>query len=225
MKAPRQKGSTASLSQIRPVVYVIDDDCSVRKSLKRTLGFAELEVCVYPSSDEYLAKPPHRGPACLVLDINLAGENGLDLQTTPDFMKRTVPVIMVTGYASVSASIQALKAGAVDFLLKPFNTSLLLEAVHKALAVSRYELEQERTTRRIRRRTGGLTDREDEVFQLVVAGLLNKQIAAELDISEKTVKVHRARMMRKMRAQSVPDLVHFMWLFNQVPQEGRSSAR
>ena len=189
------------------VVYVVDDDESVRRSLARLMRSAGLAAETFPSAQAFLDRQLPDRTACLVLDVRLPGLSGLDLQGALKETERSVPIIFITGHGSIPMSVQAMKRGAVDFLQKPFDEEDLLAAIGRALATYR-ATRADRTERlAIQRRFDTLTPRERQVMGLVVAGRLNKQIAADLGAAEKTVKIHRGRMMRKMEANSVADLV------------------
>jgi RNA polymerase sigma factor (sigma-70 family) len=189
------------------VVYVVDDDASVRRALARLIATTGLQVETFPSAKAFLAHPVPGGPACLVLDVRLPGESGLDLQATLREAQRRLPIIFLTGHATVPASVRAMKGGALDFLQKPVDDEALLEGIQRALTRSRQTQAEEAEQAAIRRRLDTLTPREREVLDLVAAGILNKQIGERLGVAEKTVKVHRGRAMRKMAADSVASLV------------------
>jgi FixJ family two-component response regulator len=192
------------------VVYVIDDDESVRRALARLIRALGLDVETFASAPAFLAYRPPDRPSCLVLDVRLPGTGGLELQASLGRAQREMPIIFITGHASVPTSVRAMKEGALDFLQKPFEDQALLAAIQRALARSR-QARAERTARaRVQRRIDTLTPREREVLARVVSGKLNKQIAAELGAAEKTIKVHRGRVMKKMQAESVADLVRMM---------------
>ena len=188
-------------------VFVVDDDASVRKSLTRLIETAGYTVESFASAREFLERMPSREPCCLVLDVRMPGMTGLDLQKALGKAVHQIPVVFVTGHGEVSMGINAMKAGAVDFLTKPFDRKDLLDAIGRAVARDTRTLTIEARTGSIHARVNTLTPRERQVFALVVTGMLNKQIAAALGIAEKTVKVHRARVMEKMRAGSVAELV------------------
>jgi FixJ family two-component response regulator len=190
-----------------PVVFVVDDDSSVRRALERLLKSVGLDVETFGSASEFLERGAPDRPACLVLDVRMPGLSGLDLQKELAAAGLAVPVIFMTGHGTVPMSVRAMKAGAVDFLEKPIDDQVLLDAVHQAISIDRRSRDQRSARRSIEERVGSLTPREREVFALVVQGLLNKQIAGELGTSEKTVKVHRGRVMQKMQADSLADLV------------------
>ena len=189
------------------LVSVVDDDPSVRRSLARLVKGAGYRVEAFASANEFLARPPEEGPACLLLDVRMPGLTGLDLQETLAIAAHSTSIVFITGYRDVRASVKAMKGGAVDFLTKPVNDEELLGAIERAVArASAARLEEDRVTE-IRERIKTLTPREAEVFALVVTGMLNKQIAFDLRVSEKMVKVHRGRVMEKMRAGSLAELV------------------
>jgi FixJ family two-component response regulator len=190
-----------------PIVFVIDDDDSVRRGLERLLRSVGLEVEVFASSRDFIARPLPDRPACVVLDLRLPGASGLEVQESMARAGREVPIIFISGYADVASSVRALKAGAIDFLQKPFSDQALLDIVHEALGRSRESRRHRAELAAIRVRFDTLTPRERDVLRLVLRGLLNKQIAAELGISEKTVKFHRGRVMEKTQAGSVAELV------------------
>jgi len=198
------------------LVFLVDDDPAVCKALMRLIGVAGYAVEAFDAPGAFLARAPHPGPTCLVLDLRMPGMTGLQLQEALERAGRTLPIVFISGRADVPASVKAMKAGAVDFLSKPIDEGELLAAIEGAL-----ERDRSRRTARARRevldaRFGRLTRREQEVCALVASGLLNKQIASELGTTEKTVKVHRGRVMAKLEVNSVAELVR---LFDRVHPE------
>ncbi len=195
------------MNEAAPTVFVVDDDASVCRALQRLLASVKLRVETFASAREFLGCQPARGPACLVLDVRMPGLSGLDLQHELSRADQALPIIFITGHGDIPMSVRAMKAGAVDFLQKPFNDQELLDAVHQALARNRRARRERAELAEIEQRLGSLTRREYEVLTLVITGMLNKQIAAELGVVEKTIKVHRARVMQKLRVVSVAELV------------------
>jgi RNA polymerase sigma factor (sigma-70 family) len=189
------------------VVFIVDDDASVRKGLERLVRSVGLRGKTFASAPEFLQYAASDGPSCLVLDVRMPEVGGLALQETLAAVGHRIPIIFITGHGDITMSVRAMKAGAVDFLPKPFNDQDLLEAIQAAIARDRQAREVRATLQAIQQRADRLTPRERDVLGLVVAGLLNKQIAAELGMSEKTVKSHRAQVMQKMQVSSVAQLV------------------
>ena len=195
------------MATAKPVVFVVDDDVSVRESLELLIDNEGWQPRTFASAQEFLGSPRAVVPSCLLLDISLPGLNGLELQKRVAVERTDIPIIFITGYGDVPKTVQAMKAGAVEFLTKPFNDEVLLTAIRQALERSRLTLAQEAEMQELRNRYASLTPREREVMALVVSGLLNKQVGGELGISEITVKAHRGQVMQKMKANSVADLV------------------
>ncbi len=195
-----------SMGDVTGIVFVVDDDISVRESLELLLTNAGWRPQLFESAQAFLGHPRATGPSCLVLDVTLPGLNGLELQRQLAD-RADMPIIFITGYGDVPMSVQAMKAGAVEFLTKPFDNDVLLDAIGGAIERSRAALQQASAMRELRQRHASLTPREREVMVLVVSGLLNKQVGGELGISEITVKAHRGQVMRKMKADSLADLV------------------
>ena len=192
---------------VAPMVFVVDDDPSVRRSLTRLLASAGYTVEAFASAKEFLAREPYAGPCCLVLDVRMPGLSGLELQETLAATGRRMSIVFVTGHVDVPMSVRAMKRGAADLLTKPVDAKDLLAAIQRCVAKDVEDLGEETRVAEVRKRVKLLSPRETEVFALVVTGMLNKQIASALGISEKTIKVHRARVMEKMRARSVAELV------------------
>jgi FixJ family two-component response regulator len=195
------------MSETDGVVFVVDDDASLRESLKNLVRSVGLRVEAFPSAGEFLRSKLPDVPGCLVLDVRLPGLSGLDLQKRMAEAHVEIPIIFITGHGDIPMTVQAMKAGAVEFLTKPFRDQELLDAIQQALERDRQAREQRAETEGLRRRFDSLTPREMEVMELMVAGLLNKQIAAELGASETTVKIHRHKVMEKMGAGSLAELV------------------
>jgi FixJ family two-component response regulator len=196
------------MSHATPIVFVVDDDVSVRESLESLLRSTGWQVETFASAQEFLSHPRALAPSCLVLDVTLPDLNGLDLQKRIAVDRIDMPIIFITGYGDVPMTVRAMKAGAVEFLTKPFVTDELLGAIHNAIERSRAALESEAGMQALRDSYATLSPREREVMALVVSGLLNKQVGGELGISEITVKAHRGKVMQKMKAKSLADLVN-----------------
>jgi FixJ family two-component response regulator len=205
--ASEHDSRSSRVSHVTPVVFVVDDDVSVRESLELLIRCAGWQPETFASAEEFLARPRVFAPTCLVLDVNLPDLNGLDLQKRIAGDRIEMPIIFITGYGDVPITVQAMKAGAVEFLTKPFGDDVLLSAIRHAIERSQTVLGNEAEIQALRDCYESLTRREREVMALVVSGMLNKQIGGELGISEITVKAHRGRTMRKMKADSLVDLV------------------
>jgi FixJ family two-component response regulator len=195
------------MTEEEAIIFVIEDDLEVRIATARLLQSADLTVETFDSAEAFLHRPRWEAPACLVLDVWLPGLNGLELQQALTEADRQIPIIFITGHGDIPMAVRAMKAGAVEFLTKPFCDQELLAAVQQALAGDRVVRHQRAELVAVRQRYATLTPRERDVMQLVISGLLNKQIAAELGTSEITIKLHRGQVMRKMRARSVAALV------------------
>ena len=195
------------MNETHPVVFVVDDEPAVRISLKRLLRSIGLEARTYASAQEFLHSERPDAPACLVLDVRLPGLSGLDLQQELAAAGVDLPIIFVTGHGDIPMSVRAMKAGAVEFLTKPFREQDLLEAIQRGIERNRITRQQTAELRTLQRRYALLTPREREVFPRVTSGLLNKQIAAEMGASEKTIQVHRGQVMQKMKAETLAHLI------------------
>jgi RNA polymerase sigma factor (sigma-70 family) len=193
-----------------PVVFIVDDDPSVRSSLKFLLSTVGLQVESFDSADTFLRKNPQDAPSCLVLDVRLPGLSGLDFQRELAARKIYIPIVFLTGHGDIPMSVRAMKAGAVEFLTKPFRDQDLLDAVRIALERDRARREEEKEVMILQRRFDSLTSREREVLSMVVSGMLNKQIADQLGTAESTVKVQRSRALEKMHAESLVDLIRMV---------------
>jgi FixJ family two-component response regulator len=195
------------LQESKAVIAIVDDDPSVREGLESLIRSAGWRVETFASAQEFLARPRAEAPCCLILDLQLPGLSGLDLQKRMAEVELEIPIVFLTGHGDIPASVQAMKAGAVEFLTKPFDEEELLQAIREALERDGRDRQRRAEISELRGRYELLTAREQEVMQQVVAGLLNKQVAGELNITEFTVKVHRGQVMRKMGADSLADLV------------------
>jgi len=211
--------SAASKSQHKPIVFVVDDDISVRESLELLISFAGWQPETFASAKEFLTRPRSMTPSCLVLDVSLPDLNGLELQKLIASDRVAMPIIFITGHGDVPMTVQAMKAGAVEFLTKPFDDEVLLNAIHQAIARSTATLDDQAQLDMLRECYTSLTPREQEVMRLVVSGMLNKQIGLKLGISEITVKAHRGKMMLKMKADSVADLVKVAMRLGLTPEK------
>jgi FixJ family two-component response regulator len=198
---------SSPMSTSKPIVFVVDDDVWVRESLETLIQDEGWQPETFATAQDFLDHPRAFTPSCLVLDISLPGLNGLELQKRMAGERPVIPIIFITGHGDIPMSVGAMKAGAVEFLTKPFNDETLLTAIRQALERSRHTLARETEMQELRDRYTSLTARERDVMELVVSGLLNKQVAEELGITESTVKAHRGQVMQKMKANSVADLV------------------
>jgi FixJ family two-component response regulator len=210
--APQREGRYRECSDVTndAIVYVVDDDPSICRALARLFRTVGLSAETFPSAKAFLDHSIPVRPMCLILDIRLPGPSGLDLQEALARAGRDVPIVFITGHGDVPTSVRAMKGGAIDFLQKPFNDQDLLDCVHRALSQSRAKLAERTERTELQDRLDTLTPREREVLLQVITGKLNKQIAGDLGIAEKTIKVHRGRVMQKMRAGSVADLVRMV---------------
>jgi FixJ family two-component response regulator len=190
-----------------PIVFVVDDDISVRKSLESLIDSAGWQAETFPSAQAFLRRPRVAGPSCLILDVSLPDLDGLELQKRVACDRTDMPIIFISGCGDVPMTVRAMKAGAVEFLTKPVAGDVLVGAIQQALDCSRAALDRDAAMRELSERHASLSPRERQVMALVVSGLLNKQVGGELGISEITVKAHRGQVMRKMKADSLPDLV------------------
>ena len=201
-----------------PTVFVVDDDPAMRNSLRWLIESVGLAVAAYATAEEFLERYEPSRPGCLVLDVRMPGMSGLDLQDALAQRRITIPTIVITGHAEVAMAVRAVKAGAVDFIPKPFSDQLLLDRIRQALEQDRRDRETREHETDVARRVSHLTQREREVMDLIVAGKANKEVAAELGVSPKTVEVHRAHVMEKMRVASLADLVRLALLAGRPPR-------
>jgi FixJ family two-component response regulator len=210
------------VNKIDPIVFVVDDDAAVRLAIKDLLESVGIQVQTFASGAEFKARTPAEAPSCLILDVRLPGMSGLEFQRELTAAGVEIPIIFITGHGDIPITVQAMKAGAVDFLTKPFREQELLDAIHKAVDRDRQVREQTADVAKLRQRYEGLTPKEREVMALVTQGLLNKQIAVELRASETTVKIHRGQVMRKMGAESLADLVR---MADKIPNLSKGISR
>ena len=208
----------SSANEARPIVFVVDDDISVRESLEALINFDGWLAETFASAEDFLAREPTHEPSCLILDLSLPKLNGLDLQQLLTD-RREMPIIFITGHGDIPTTVRAMKAGAVEFLTKPIDDVALLTAIRNAIERSRTELGSEAELDELRGRWNSLTPREREVIELVVSGLLNKQVGLKLGISEITVKAHRGKAMQKMEADSLADMVRMAARLGITPSE------
>jgi FixJ family two-component response regulator len=206
-----------------PTVFVVDDDEFVREALETLIDVAGWRARAFASADQFLACPPAMGSSCLILDVNLPGLNGLDLQALIAGERSDMPIIFITGHGDIPMSVQAMKAGAIEFLTKPFRDQDLLDAVNVGLARDRERRENEETLSALRARFEVLTSRERAILTQVAEGRLNKQIAGDLGITETTVKVHRSNAMRKIKAASLAELCRMVDKLKRVPESSEHS--
>ncbi len=197
------------MTELKPTIFIVDDDPSVCESTRLMLEGVGFDVKTFASAQDFLNVKLQEGPGCLILDVRMPGISGLDLQEKLLSAKTPLPVIFITGHGTVPMSVRAMKAGAVDFLQKPFDEQDLLDAIHRAIARQRERKSKKDEEDKLQQRLKALTPRENEVFSLLVTGMANKEIAYKLGMSERTVKAHRAQIMEKMNARSFADLVRF----------------
>ncbi len=207
VNAPDHVSGLSAKPEAAPIVFVVDDDISVRESLEALIRDEGWRPKLFESARDFLARTPTSAPSCLILDVNLPDLSGLDLQQSITAESSAMPIIFLTGYGDIPTSVQAMKAGAAEFLTKPFNAGVLIEAIRGALRHSRTVLEQVLEKSQLQNRFESLSKRERQVMTLVVKGLMNRQVGSTLDISETTVKAHRGRVMQKMQAATLVDLV------------------
>ena len=202
------RAGSETMAEVMPIVYIVDDDISVREALEALIREAGWRPQVFSSAEEFLSHHRPSAPSCLVLDVALPDLNGLDLQQKLATERNDIPIIFITGYGDVPMTVRAMKGGATEFLTKPFGDEALLDAIRDAIERSAVDMTLARELDALRERHESLSKREREVMALVVKGLMNKQVGGELGISEITVKAHRGRVMRKMGARSLADLVN-----------------
>jgi FixJ family two-component response regulator len=209
------------MTGFKPTVFVIDDDASVRKSLSRLLRSAGYGAETFPSAEEFLRREHFDGVGCILLDVKMPGLSGMDLQEVLNKADYHMPIVFITGHGNIPLSVRAMKKGAIDFLTKPFDDEDLLQALRAAIEKDRSARAVYAEVHEVRRRVELLTPREDEIFRYIVTGMLNKQIALELGIAEKTVKVHRGRVMEKLGVGSVAELVRLAEKAGMKPPEDK----
>ncbi|WP_246272424.1 MULTISPECIES: response regulator transcription factor [Phyllobacterium] len=210
---------TLSMPLTTPTVFIVDDDPSVRESLEALVEYAGWRCETFETAHEFLSTPPAAGPSCLLLDVGLPDLNGLELQQRIGAIRSDMPIIFITGNGDIPVTVKAMKAGAVEFLVKPLSQEALLTAMRSALDRSQEQRELDAADAILKTRYKTLTPREREVMALVSAGMLNKQVGLQLGITEITVKAHRGRVMQKMHARSLADLVTMTWSLNLSPTE------
>jgi two-component system response regulator FixJ len=204
------------MTQGEATIFVVDDDTSVRTALKRLIKSVGFKVKDFDSAQAFLKNGPYDEPACLVLDVRMPGMSGIELQKQLTNIGLGMPIIFITGHGSIPMSVNAMKAGAVDFIEKPFEDQKLIDAINTAIEKNKKFIAEHAEIKDLQRRVDSLTPREKEVFTLVISGILNKQVAFDLGMSEKTVKVHRARVMEKMKAKSLANLVRMAERVKQI---------
>ena len=207
----------------KPTVLVIDDDPALRESVARLLRSLGLDTQLFASISEFLGSDPPDGPTCLVLDVRLPGQSGLDLQRELATVNRELPIIFITGHGDIPMSVQAMKGGAIEFLTKPFRDQELLDAIQLGLSRDRTRRENQKAVAALRECFASLSPREREIMVQVAHGRLSKQIAGDIGIAEATVKVHRSRLMHKMKARSLPELSRMADKLKLVPEEPQHS--
>jgi FixJ family two-component response regulator len=211
------------MTDAKPTVLVIDDDSDLRASIARLLRSLDMDAKLFASIPDFLKSDPPDGPTCLVLDVRLPGQSGLDLQRELAAAHRNLPIIFITGHGDIPMTVQAMKGGAIEFLTKPFRDQDLLDAIQLGLARDRVRRENEEALTALKERFGSLSPREREIMIEVARGRLSKQIAVDLGIAEATVKVHRSRLMRKMKARSMPALSWMADKLKLIPEEQQHS--